>query len=137
MGPSVKKLASRVAKGQGGFTLIEMIVVVSIIVLLAAVVVPKNLRFIGSGEQGAKDSEAENVQTALDGMMIEQAIITVDAHDISTSSTAIQSWSILPTGTNAVPLSNYLYSTSTTYFYCFNAGGDVTEQFESAAVCTQ
>ena len=89
MGRSVKKLASRIAKGQGGFTLIEMIVVVSIIVVLAAVIVPKNLRFIGSGEQGAKDSEAENVQTALDGMMIEQAIITVDAHDINTSSTAI------------------------------------------------
>ena len=50
MGRFVKKLASRVAKGQGGFTLIEMLVVVRIIVVLVAVVDLKSMRYLGSGE---------------------------------------------------------------------------------------
>ncbi len=133
---AVKILESRVAKEQGGFTLIEMIVVVGIIAVLAAVIVPNNLRFMGSGEQGAKDAEAVNVQTAMHGMMGEQAIAGVDAHDGGTSSNASQSWSTLPTGTDAVPLSGYLRAATTTYFYCYDADGDVTEQFETAAPCT-
>ncbi len=47
---SLKKLLSRIHGGQKGFTLIEMIVVVGIIAVLAAVIVPNIGKFIGSGE---------------------------------------------------------------------------------------
>ena len=74
MAGSLKKLASRIPGGQKGFTLIEMIVVVGIIAVLAAVIVPNIGRFIGTGEDGAKSAEWESVQTAMNAMMAEAAV---------------------------------------------------------------
>ena len=62
MAGSLNKLASRIPGGQKGFTLIEMIVVVGIIAVLAAVIVPNIGKFIGSGETGAKNAELESVR---------------------------------------------------------------------------
>ena len=131
---SLKKLMTRVAKGQGGFTLIEMIVVVGIIAVLAAVIVPNIGKFIGSGEQGAKDAEWESVQTGMSAMMAEKAITAVT---VSASGGArTNDWSGLPTGTNAATLDNYLQSASTVYFYCWDVGGQVLSQGEFGTIGT-
>ena len=116
--------------------MVEMIVVVGIIAVLAAVSLPNNLKFMEAGEQGAKDAEAGNVQSAIDGMMIDQAITIVDAHDSGTSSSATQSWAARPAGTDTVALLVFLEAATTTYFYCYDTYGDVTEQFETTAPCT-
>ena len=55
MAGSLNKLASRIPGGQKGFTLIEMIVVVGIIAVLAAVIVPNIGKFIGSGEDRSQE----------------------------------------------------------------------------------
>ena len=120
---NLKNLVSRVRKGQGGFTLIEMIVVVGIIAVLAAVIVPNIGKFIGTGEDGAKDAEAESVQTAMNGMMAEQAITDVDTHAISPFK-ATQSWGSFPEGTDVLVLEDYLQNSTTTYFYCYDGKGE-------------
>lgn len=130
---SLKKLVTRIVRGQGGFTLIEMIVVVGIIAVLAAVIVPNIGKFIGSGEQGAKDAEWESVQTAMNAMMAEQAITAVDALASPTNST--QDWTALPTGTGTATLDGYLQSGTTVYFYCYDASGQINQQDEAAATC--
>jgi len=131
------KLANRVVMGQAGFTLIEMIVVVGIIAILAAVIIPNVVRFTGSGEQGAKDVEIDHVQDAFDLMMAENQVVTLTPHDVSNSSTATASWNALPAGgTGVQPLAGYLVNSSTVYYYCFDGTGIVLEQFETAASCT-
>ncbi len=126
-------MASRIPGGQKGFTLIEMIVVVGIIAVLAAVIVPNIGKFIGSGEQGAKNAEWESVQTAMNAMMAEQAITTVAAQGTGTNST--NGWAALPTGTDSAFLAVYLQNATTVYFYCYDVTGQITAQHEAATAC--
>lgn len=130
----MKKLVTRIAKGQGGFTLIEMIVVVGIIAVLAAVIVPNIGKFIGSGEQGAKNAEWESVQTAMNAMMAEQAITSVTASTGGAART--NGWTALPAGTGAATLDGYLQASSTVYYYCWDSAGQVTSQSEASAIGT-
>ncbi len=131
MAGSLKKLASRITGGQKGFTLIEMIDVVGIIAVLAAVIVPNIGKFIGLGEQGAKNAEWESVQTAMNAMMAEQAITAVDAASVNSSNV----WTALPSGTDAATLDDYLQEDNTIYFYCYGTDGQVTNQHEVATAC--
>ena len=108
---------------------------------LAAVIVPNIGKFIGTGEDGAKDAEAEAVQTAMNGMMAEMAIIAVTARNTS-SETATQDWSAYPQGADTARLSAYLQNATTTYYYCYDGTGQlvipVTETrlaVESALAC--
>ena len=138
MAGSLKKLASRITGGQKGFTLIEMIVVVGIIAVLAAVIVPNIGKFIGSGEAGAKNAEWESVQTAMNAMMADKAVVKVVDHSAGTAS-SIEDWTAEPkedsTDKGTLPLDTYLQKTKTVYFYCWNANGQITAQHEAATAC--
>ncbi len=131
-----KKVIARIKK-QCGFTLIEMIVVVGIIAVLAAVILPNLSKYISHGEQGAKDVERDNVESAFQLMMAENQVFSVSPNDTSNTGTATNSWSILPqVGAGIIPLQGYLLGTSTIYFYCYDANGLVSELFETASACT-
>ena len=64
-------------RGEKGFTLIELLIVVAILGVLAAVVIPNVGRFIGRGEEEAKDTEFANVQAAVHSMMTDNEIATL------------------------------------------------------------
>ncbi len=66
-------------KGEKGFTLIELLIVVAILGVLAAVIIPNIGRFIGAGEEEAKDTERTNVQLAVDMMKNENKLATIPA----------------------------------------------------------
>ncbi len=129
------------ANGQQGFTLIEMMVVVGIIAILAAVIVPNIGKFIGAGDQGAKDAELESVQMAMTSMMSDSALTTVAA--LVGNSTA--AWDALPaevaTDPGTVPLygatmaDSHLQDNPTAYFYCYGGDGQITRQDEAATTC--
>jgi len=129
---SLKRLVSRITHGQKGFTLIEMIVVVGIIAVLAAVIVPNMGKFIGQGEIGAMKAEEDAVKTAMKAMMADNTITTVTAQGAGTNSSA--NWSALPAAP-ALPLSGYLQAADTTYFYCWDGFGNVTQQDKVATAC--
>ena len=61
-------------RGEKGFTLIELLIVVAILGVLAAVVIPNVGRFIGRGEEEAKDTEFANIQSAVHSMMTDNEI---------------------------------------------------------------
>ena len=64
-------------RGEKGFTLIELLIVVAILGVLAAVVIPNVGRFIGRGEEEAKDTEFANIQAAVHAMMVDNELATL------------------------------------------------------------
>jgi prepilin-type N-terminal cleavage/methylation domain-containing protein len=64
-------------KAERGFTLIELLIVVAILGVLAAVVIPNVGRFIGRGETEAKDTEFQNIQSAVHAMMVDNELSTL------------------------------------------------------------
>ena len=136
----MKYMVSRLRKSEKGFTLVELLVVVGIIVALAAVIIPNVSRFTGKGNEGALSAEAENVQAAMDTMMADTGSVDVVAYDLSTISTASNTWTALPTASdtspNAATLDGYLRAPTTKFYYCYNLAGLVSEQFEVATACS-
>jgi prepilin-type N-terminal cleavage/methylation domain-containing protein len=117
-----------------GFTLIELLVVIGIIVALAAITVPLVTKFAGKGDEGALAAETETVQTAMDTMMADNAIVLVTANDKGTLSNGQNTWTALPAGTGAATLDGYLKKTTTKFFYCWDDKGNVYAQNSSDGV---
>ena len=65
----MKSLIRKMAKGQGGFTLVELLVVVAILGVIAAVAVLAVTKFIGKGTLEAAQTELHQAQTAITAAM--------------------------------------------------------------------
>ena len=107
---------------ESGFTLIEMLIVVGIIVALAAVIVPVLFRFTSEGPEGQKAAELSSVQTAMDSMMADTGVLAVNENGSPTASFAS-----MPAGT---PLASYLRSNTTTNCYTWDGVGRILTQTE-------
>lgn len=118
-------------RGERGFTLVELLVIVSIIVALAGAVVPSVAGFSGKGEVGAMAEEIKSVQSAMDIMMIENKVIAVNTSPAS----SLNSWKTFPNGPNVASLDNYLKAEDTEYFYCWDTSGLVTDQHVVSSAC--
>ena len=128
-----RRLSRRLPGSEAGFTLVELLVVVGVIVALAAVIVPSVVKFSGKGETGAKAAEGENVQAAIDTMLADKGITGVTG--LSTADNSTQVWTALPTGTGTAPLDTYLRDDTTAYFYCYDSTGKVSRQDTVATAC--
>jgi type IV pilus assembly protein PilA len=63
----MKRISSLARRGQSGFTLIEMLILVAIIGILVSVVLPSVYGFTTSGRLNAANSELNNIMTAAIG----------------------------------------------------------------------
>ena len=66
MSEYLKKRIHSVGREASGFTLVELLVVVGIIVALAGVIIPNVTEFINKGDEGARAAEGVEVQQAID-----------------------------------------------------------------------
>ena len=119
----IKRITQRLARVQGnesGFTLVELLVVVAIVVALAAVSVVSVTQFANKGEEGATAVELESVQAAVDTMMADKGVNAVTANDLGTSGSGLQNFSAAPVEGALVA---YLRDNPTTYGYCWDSTG--------------
>ena len=104
----------RLHRGQKGFTLMELLIVVAILGVLAAVVIPRFTGLIGEGESEAATTEQEIVQTAVTAYMA--------ANNTSTAPTKTDT--VL--GPDDAHYGTYLQNT-TGWEYTVEADGDVIQ----------
>ncbi len=117
----MKRLFGILRKSEKGFTLVELLIVIAIIGVLAAIVVPNVTGLIGSGQPEAAKAELTTVQGAVDTLMAKNALKTVTAVTTATGNMAA-----FPDATNAL-YPNYLRSATTKGTYTMTASGLVTQ----------
>ncbi len=118
------KLTKKVRKGEGGFTLIEILIVLLILTILVAVVVFNVGGFIGQGTEEIAKMQCNLLQTAIVAAMAQESAANVAAGDIGEDGTSITNpavWELTVDGTN-VTMSKYVQSAITGYWKWDNSG---------------
>ena len=124
-------------RGEKGFTLIELLIVVAILGVLAAIVIPNVGRFIGRGEEEAKETEFANIQSAVVAMMVDNALSELKT-PVSGTGNQTNDMSAFPdaqgvyvlygfTDNSTGDTVNYVATQTTSYWYTVDNLGTVTQ----------
>ncbi|HEV1998645.1 MAG TPA: type II secretion system protein [Candidatus Dormibacteraeota bacterium] len=138
----IRRAIRRIHKDQGGFTLIEVLVVMTILGILAAIVSISLLGVTASARAKAAAAELVTVQSAMDAMLADQQVPASGVGGAGPIATACnrgstKNMAAFPaglgytgpdTGSVTVLATHYLRQAATNYSYTCDADGKVTQQ---------
>jgi type IV pilus assembly protein PilA len=102
-----------------GFTLLEVLVVVAILGVIAAIVMPNIVRYVNAGEDESYLTEMDNIQTAVTAMLKESNTQQLESAPTDEDSATNDLYTVTTTGKNdsgndiTLRLSYYLYNLDT------------------------
>ncbi len=114
--------ARRRGRGEAGFTLVEVLMVVAILAILAAIVLPNFTGLLSGSQTSASDAELNIVQTAVDAKMANEGWANFTPEILATDATTDMGTA----GFNLYP--KYMRGTATKGTYSVTTEGQVTRQ---------
>ncbi len=110
--------AIRKGKGEAGFTLVELLIVLAILAILVAVVLPNFTGLLSGSQTTAANAELVIVQTAVDAKMAAEGLATTSAITTGTKDMTTGGFGLYPT---------YMRSMATNGEYTVDTTGKVTQ----------
>ena len=125
-------MTNNTRRSRKGFTLVELIVVIAILGVLAAIIVPTTLHFVNQGREEAANSDLTAVRDALNAGLTENPTLTEEniSQILSTANLTSAQYQITITITTAgqVTIHSAYYGAETENDVVFNTGLTATAE---------
>ena len=116
----MKGFAKKGSRGEKGFTLVELLIVFTLLGILAAIMIPNVSGLVNHGQTEGAKAELSIIQTAVDTMMAKDNYSTVTVNN------GTQDMSTFPDSTDSLYPDYVRFQTSTGNYSC-DATGLVTQ----------
>ncbi len=118
----MNRIVKRHSRGEKGFTLVELLIVFTLLAVLAAIMIPNISGFLAYGHTQAAAAELSIVQTAMDSMMAKE-----NATSVNVTSTATSDMAAFPDNSLTPLYPGYVRTTNTKGTYTNDTTGLVSQ----------